>query len=565
MTPSNIISINTTVASVEGFRVIVSDENYKILKARLGVLTLENLQNKRVIHISDCDSSACFSSREALHNLGKQEGGASIIIPKDIAEKLCLKPGAQVSLTNVLNWQEAKLWDAGEDKTNKFGSGWRLHTYVAKACFAGYLPIAKREEQYPGIYLNGMQQQNLNLKATLQPLCGRKKFMAVKESTPGMVGIVKVFFKNQVIEAAVYPRFHELYPGSALIMNAALYSQLPGLQIGDSLQICSRFDVEDYTTAESLQSAPEIEKEPSHQIRDWLQLFLTKPSTEDIFPEGFRNNLDDKLLLANVFEDLTKNAKTFANNPSMFVNVIKFMYSLKKDIQNTIEYTQFLQAVANEEILLHKHQDQMLVLLEKKLLDKSDDNNPHLLDVLFKLGVDLKNAAGENCLHIMYRLGKGTCSGSSSEIGYKGYPAFQRWMTQKTPEGKTPLHYLCQRGDWKELLLIGKKWQLFTSEDFISPLGTPFHDLVENLGKKTCEKYLALCQIVKHLGIECMNWFDQKDSDGSTPLTKMILGQTEPLTEFLLMLKASTKRSEDAQLHKKILDYLKTRLNIKSI
>jgi hypothetical protein len=133
-----------------------------------------------------------------------------------------------------------------------------------------------------------------------------KKFIAVKESSSQLAGIVKIFYNNQVVEAAVYPISYDPYPRSAILMNTALYQQLPNLQIGNCLQICSRFDVEDYKAAESLQSEPKLEQVPLYPDKNWLDLFRNRPEVKAIFPEGFRNNMDDKLLLASLLEQLTK-------------------------------------------------------------------------------------------------------------------------------------------------------------------------------------------------------------------------------------------------------------------
>lgn len=113
------------------------------------------------------------------------------------------------------------------------------------------------------------------------------------------------------------------------------------------------------------------------------------------------------------------------------------------------------------------------------------------------MGVNLKNGAGENCLHVMFRLDRRSCQASSSENGYRSYPAFQIWMREKILEGKTPLHILCQKEDWKKLFLIGKKLKKFHPD--------------------------------KYQGMNCMNWFDQRDSNDFTALDKMRLHGPEEL------------------------------------
>lgn len=558
--------------------IILPSELYKNLHARVGKMSLLNPLNNtscRVYRVVQSTSivggneSENYSPYSFLDKIS-QEGRNEICVGKKIQQELNLQTGSSVSLQNILNPADRVVADSCEDKENQFGKSWEGRSYIAKGIFNGY-----QEDITPGrfgVFLGVMQISYLMLSKTLRPLCGETRYQTAQSYNENAVGVIQLFHNGKVLEADVYHSNHCGEADSTISITESLYNQLGSINRGDSLTLCSRFDVNSEQEAREKVQAPILTHEPPY---DALQLVRKAEylSLEEV-PGNDKNDktpaqranmfLSEALVnkkravksadfipqqkFAHFLESLSFQAAELAANPALLARVFDFLDNTYyiSGIKEMIEFEAFLNSIKAHEEIMHSLQHYYMDLVANALKNNGSKHyNPLLLEALFQMEINLKDNQGRNYLHLLFDLKRG-----SIESLRKSQSLLSTLLTETNLQGETPLHTLCRTGDWEPLIFLKKILsKKCTVAQFINERGeTPFHalfknsDAVQNNNSKI-RLFVVMELMIKIFKEDGLKWFEVRDLNGSTPLEYMDI-----MMLASLLLYTGSEKSKEVQL-----------------
>ncbi len=464
MDPTRSCSLNTTSKS---------ENEFGVSPHALGTMECTTVQS-RVNSIAEGISDPCIGlSAYQMHNMRSQYGAFSvknpetnsvmpvgiynawgpnctsnkneIIISKLVAETLNLSLGSPIEIERKMDPVGAAKLDCAENKDNHFGQDWDHRSYAAsgKIVSACKDTVKGRYE----IYLTDMQKKYLRLEKHLIPLCGMKKFLELKKTSPDALGVVRLKYQDKVLEADAYSN-HECsdYPGASLKISESLMKFFGEVLIGADLLISSRFDknLDKALLEDKSLPVPEMDESTLSHENYFLHIYSTP--LEQLQKEFEWKKTPDFSWgpAAICLRGLTQQAKLIADHPEVFQ---KITHMFCHHVNDSAEYRNFLNALKENNEILHNHWDRYLDIIQEELLKADPEwSNPQIVEDFIKMGfANCQNSKGDTMVHIAL----GTGNGSFELEKKKRLIDFNI----RNDEGQTPLHYATknERG-WRNLI-----------------------------------------------------------------------------------------------------------------
>lgn len=449
------------------------------------------------------------------------------MVSQEILDYLKLPSGVIVALKSDLSKGRQLKQALQADTSNLFGKPEAERTFLANATFKKH--IQDEVKGRPGIYLTPLQMRQLFIYPCLKPLCGADRLEKAKNKAPQVKGVIQLFHQGKSIEVDVYPLEKNTlkFADSSVTITQSLYEVLGCPQMGDPLQLCSRFDVT------SLEEAEEKAKEfPILETKE-LDAIKTLKTIKQIWEW---KRLDEaKLVINDLLEAMTRQVQQLVENRDLLSFAFKVFEDFELDSLEPCEYLRFIQALKKVEFTQKQ---------QEKYVTGCWYTQP-LTRAFIKAGIHLKNFRDENFLHIFIdRLT------SLHELG----SCVATLIKEKDKEGYTPLHlflsnwinfrerYISRATSWKnfakELISFTEPLKACKPTDFIGKCGTPFHFVLNDLNERGVPAALTLLKVLmKQLGPETLLWFEEKDTVEKKPFDYVLDKGPEVYKRFLGLLK----------------------------
>ena len=413
--------------------IVLPSQLYKGLHGRVGEMSITNPLTNSSLKIKDIAQStrigkgSCKGSESEdfhpfcfLDKIAEQTGEYEIVVGEKILKELDFKEGSSVRLQNLLSPYDKVVDDSLQDKENPFGKSWVGHNYIAKGIFNGY-----QADVIPGrcgIFLGSMQISYLMLNKTLRPLCGETRYQAALSYNKDAIGVIQFFHEGKILEADVYPRIQcgkNYNLGSTVSVTESLYKQLELINRGDSLTLCSRFDVNSEQEVKEKTKGPILSLDPPYNaIRfiersdDHLALLNVDGKDKETKSPIQRANslLRDSLVdtkhatrtydfipqqkLAHFLESLSCQTAQLAARPELLARVFDFLDHLHNisDLEEMKEFEEFLDSIKAFQVIIEHFQNDYMDLVTNALKNNEEkDYNPLLLKALVAMGLNLKD------------------------------------------------------------------------------------------------------------------------------------------------------------------------------
>jgi hypothetical protein len=482
--------VNRIAEDISGAYIGLSAYQMCNTRAEFGAFTVKNPETDSLMPVKIYNAWGSDSTTN----------GDEVIISKLVAETLNLKQGNPIEIERKMDLVGAVKWACSKNKDNRFGQGWNHHSYAAvgNVVSACQDTIKGRNE----IYLTDMQTQYLRLGKHLIPLCGEKKFLELKKISPDALGMVRLKYQNQIVEADVYSNHQcSSYPGAALMISESLLTFLGKVSLGADMLISSRFDknLDEAILEDSSLPSQEMGTNPLKYENYFLHICSTP--LKDLQKEfAMKKKTDFFGSAAYCLLGLAKQAAIVADHPEIYQK-ITFIFS--SHVYSSQEYSDFLHALMENNEILSKHWDRYLNIIQEKLLEADPGwRNPQILKDFIKMGfVNRQNSKGETIVHIAFSLGRG-----SFELEKK------KWRIDfniRNREGQTPLHYATKNGNEETVVILYKKE--------LNPLvmdnnkRIPLHLMCMN------RKIMAISVLFEQYPDKVELFLSAKDCDGKTP------------------------------------------------